>query len=189
MCTLNLINLQGFDESRIHAVPNKSLFASCHSFCPTRTSSDVCVLRAEGLSHCVMFVFICGRSMFGPPSSPAAVPRTRSVSESESTFGLPSSFSAPTFLKSFYQGSLGSLSSLADSGSLKRWEGGTQSTPLTLTQTHQPGTWQRGFHGWDWATEMHSLTLGGAVGCQTFLTPSFIVLVLRLVLSVPLFDA
>ncbi|RVE58294.1 hypothetical protein OJAV_G00207970 [Oryzias javanicus] len=52
-------------------------------------------------------------------SSPVAVPRTRSVSESESTFGLPSSFSAPTFLKSFYQGSLGSLSSLADSGSLK----------------------------------------------------------------------
>ncbi|XP_056281597.1 TBC1 domain family member 4 isoform X2 [Pseudoliparis swirei] len=52
-------------------------------------------------------------------SSPAAVSRTRSVSESESTFGLPSSFSAPTFLKSIYQGSLGSLSSLADSGSLK----------------------------------------------------------------------
>uniref|UniRef100_A0A8C7Y4A2 TBC1 domain family member 4 n=1 Tax=Oryzias sinensis TaxID=183150 RepID=A0A8C7Y4A2_9TELE len=45
--------------------------------------------------------------------------RTRSVSESESSFSLPSSFSAPTFLKSIYQGSLGSLSSLADSGSLK----------------------------------------------------------------------
>ncbi|XP_054470761.1 TBC1 domain family member 4 isoform X2 [Anoplopoma fimbria] len=52
-------------------------------------------------------------------SSPVAISRTRSVSESESTFGLPSSFSAPTFLKSIYQGSLGSLSSLADSGSLK----------------------------------------------------------------------
>ncbi|XP_074514822.1 TBC1 domain family member 4 isoform X3 [Sebastes fasciatus] len=52
-------------------------------------------------------------------SSPVAVSRTRSVSESESTFSLPSSFSAPTFLKSIYQGSLGSLSSLADSGSLK----------------------------------------------------------------------
>uniref|UniRef100_UPI0037E90F43 TBC1 domain family member 4 isoform X2 n=1 Tax=Semicossyphus pulcher TaxID=241346 RepID=UPI0037E90F43 len=52
-------------------------------------------------------------------SSPAAVSRTRSVSESESTFSLPSTFSAPTFLKSIYQGSLGSLSSLADSGSLK----------------------------------------------------------------------
>ncbi|KAM6934394.1 TBC1 domain family member 4 [Xenentodon cancila] len=51
--------------------------------------------------------------------SPVAVSRTRSVSESESSFSLPSSFSAPTFLKSFYQGSLGSLSSLADSGSLK----------------------------------------------------------------------
>uniref|UniRef100_A0A8C9XPG8 TBC1 domain family member 4 n=1 Tax=Sander lucioperca TaxID=283035 RepID=A0A8C9XPG8_SANLU len=48
-----------------------------------------------------------------------AVSRKRSVSESESTFSLPSSFSTPTFLKSFYQGSLGSLSSLADSGSLK----------------------------------------------------------------------
>ncbi|XP_033842560.1 TBC1 domain family member 4 isoform X2 [Periophthalmus magnuspinnatus] len=52
-------------------------------------------------------------------SSPVAVPRTRSVSESDSTFSLPSSFSAPTFLKSIYQGSLGSLSSLADSGSNK----------------------------------------------------------------------
>ncbi|XP_031144037.1 TBC1 domain family member 4 isoform X3 [Sander lucioperca] len=51
--------------------------------------------------------------------SPIAVSRKRSVSESESTFSLPSSFSTPTFLKSFYQGSLGSLSSLADSGSLK----------------------------------------------------------------------
>uniref|UniRef100_A0A671UUS0 TBC1 domain family member 4 n=1 Tax=Sparus aurata TaxID=8175 RepID=A0A671UUS0_SPAAU len=52
-------------------------------------------------------------------SSPVVVSRTRSVSESESSFGLPSSFSTPTFLKSIYQGSLGSLSSLADSGSLK----------------------------------------------------------------------
>uniref|UniRef100_A0AAX7TTH1 TBC1 domain family member 4 n=1 Tax=Astatotilapia calliptera TaxID=8154 RepID=A0AAX7TTH1_ASTCA len=55
-------------------------------------------------------------------SSPVAVSRTRSVSESESsssTFSLPSSFTAPTFLKSFYQGSLGSLNSLPDSGSLK----------------------------------------------------------------------
>uniref|UniRef100_A0A4W6DDK3 TBC1 domain family member 4 n=1 Tax=Lates calcarifer TaxID=8187 RepID=A0A4W6DDK3_LATCA len=52
-------------------------------------------------------------------SSPVAVSRTRSVSESESSFSLPSSFSAPTFLKSIYQGSLGSLSSLTDSGSFK----------------------------------------------------------------------
>ncbi|XP_023286413.1 TBC1 domain family member 4 isoform X2 [Seriola lalandi dorsalis] len=52
-------------------------------------------------------------------SSPVAVLRKRSVSESESSFSLPSSFSTPTFLKSFYQGSLGSLGSLADSGSLK----------------------------------------------------------------------
>ncbi|MEQ2159105.1 hypothetical protein GOODEAATRI_019139, partial [Goodea atripinnis] len=43
-----------------------------------------------------------------------AVSRTRSVSESESSFSLPSTFSAPTFLKSFYQGSL------TDSGSFKR---------------------------------------------------------------------
>ncbi|XP_067371272.1 TBC1 domain family member 4 isoform X2 [Channa argus] len=48
--------------------------------------------------------------------SPVAVLRTRSVSESESSFSLSPSFSAPTFLKSFYQGSLGSL---ADSGGLK----------------------------------------------------------------------
>ncbi|XP_055360776.1 TBC1 domain family member 4 isoform X2 [Betta splendens] len=49
-------------------------------------------------------------------SSAGAVARKRSVSESESSFSLPSSFSAPTFLKSFYQGSLGSL---ADGGSPK----------------------------------------------------------------------
>uniref|UniRef100_A0A3Q2EJ49 TBC1 domain family, member 4 n=1 Tax=Cyprinodon variegatus TaxID=28743 RepID=A0A3Q2EJ49_CYPVA len=49
-------------------------------------------------------------------TSHVAVTRTRSVSESESSFSLPSTFSAPTFLKSFYQGSLGSL---ADSGSFK----------------------------------------------------------------------
>ncbi|KAM3607974.1 uncharacterized protein V6R79_017062 [Siganus canaliculatus] len=52
-------------------------------------------------------------------SSAVAVSRTRSVSESESSFSLPSSFYAPTFLKSIYQGSLGSLSSLTDSGGLK----------------------------------------------------------------------
>uniref|UniRef100_H3DBZ3 TBC1 domain family member 4 n=1 Tax=Tetraodon nigroviridis TaxID=99883 RepID=H3DBZ3_TETNG len=51
---------------------------------------------------------------------PRLSPQERaSVSESESSFNLPSSFSAPTFLKSIYQGSLGSLSSLADSGTLK----------------------------------------------------------------------
>ncbi|KAG9349555.1 hypothetical protein JZ751_028002 [Albula glossodonta] len=53
-------------------------------------------------------------------SSPVVISRTRSVSESESSFSLPTSFTAPNFLKSFYQGSLGSLSSLADSGTLKR---------------------------------------------------------------------
>ncbi|XP_068602053.1 TBC1 domain family member 4 [Brachionichthys hirsutus] len=59
-------------------------------------------------------------------SSPAPVSRTRSVSESETSFNLPSSFSAPTFLKSFY---LGSLSSLADSGSFKSNGEGQKKTP------------------------------------------------------------
>ncbi|XP_061698015.1 TBC1 domain family member 4 isoform X2 [Syngnathoides biaculeatus] len=57
-----------------------------------------------------------------PQSSPAAASRARSLSESQSS-GPPSStsssFSAPTFLKNIYQGSLGSLSSLTDSGSIK----------------------------------------------------------------------
>lgn len=70
--------------------------------------------------------------MFGSPSPAAVSSRTRSVSESESSFSLPSSFSAPTFLKSIYQGSLGSLSSLADSGSLKRWEGVVKQPPPPL---------------------------------------------------------
>ncbi|XP_048094959.1 TBC1 domain family member 4 isoform X4 [Alosa alosa] len=51
--------------------------------------------------------------------SPMAPRRKRSVSESESTFSLPPSFSTPSFLKSFYQGSLGSLGSLSDLGPLK----------------------------------------------------------------------
>ncbi|XP_057708066.1 TBC1 domain family member 4 isoform X2 [Corythoichthys intestinalis] len=55
-------------------------------------------------------------------SSPRAASRTRSLSESQS-FTPPSSFSAPTFLKSIYQGSLGSLSSLTDSGSIKSGNG------------------------------------------------------------------
>uniref|UniRef100_A0A8C2D2C0 TBC1 domain family member 4 n=1 Tax=Cyprinus carpio TaxID=7962 RepID=A0A8C2D2C0_CYPCA len=46
-----------------------------------------------------------------------------SVSESESYFSLSSSFHTPTFLKTFYQGSLGSLASLSDSGSLKSGNG------------------------------------------------------------------
>uniref|UniRef100_A0A8C2D208 TBC1 domain family member 4 n=1 Tax=Cyprinus carpio TaxID=7962 RepID=A0A8C2D208_CYPCA len=49
--------------------------------------------------------------------------RVRSVSESESYFSLSSSFHTPTFLKTFYQGSLGSLASLSDSGSLKSGNG------------------------------------------------------------------
>ncbi|RXN03191.1 TBC1 domain family member 4-like isoform X2 [Labeo rohita] len=49
--------------------------------------------------------------------------RVRSVSESESYFSLSSSFHTPTFLKTFYQGSLGSLASLSDNGSLKSGNG------------------------------------------------------------------
>lgn len=90
-------------------------------------------LRAP-LSFCAMFIFLLlfidlfiyflfetkrkypvGILCLARPS-PATL-RARSVSESESSFGLPSSFSAPTFLKSIYQGSLGSL---ADSGNHKR---------------------------------------------------------------------
>ncbi|XP_062861487.1 TBC1 domain family member 4 isoform X2 [Trichomycterus rosablanca] len=52
-------------------------------------------------------------------SSQVRVPRKRSVSEGESSFSLPSSFSAPTFLKSFNLGSFSSLASLPDSASLK----------------------------------------------------------------------
>uniref|UniRef100_A0A8K9X6Y3 TBC1 domain family, member 4 n=1 Tax=Oncorhynchus mykiss TaxID=8022 RepID=A0A8K9X6Y3_ONCMY len=55
-------------------------------------------------------------------SSPVPYSRTRSVSESESNFSLSSSFSAPTFLKSFYQGSFGSMGSLADTRTL--WSNG-----------------------------------------------------------------
>nr|XP_046215158.1 TBC1 domain family member 4 isoform X1 [Oncorhynchus gorbuscha] len=55
-------------------------------------------------------------------SSPVPTSRTRSVSESESNFSLSSSFSAPTFLKSFYQGSFGSMGSLADTRTL--WSNG-----------------------------------------------------------------
>ncbi|XP_034043124.1 TBC1 domain family member 4 isoform X3 [Thalassophryne amazonica] len=57
-------------------------------------------------------------------SFPAGFSRVRRASESESTFILRSSFSTPTFLKSFYQGSLVSLSSLADSGTPKSTEDG-----------------------------------------------------------------
>ncbi|XP_028447845.1 TBC1 domain family member 4 isoform X1 [Perca flavescens] len=82
--------------------------------------------------------------------SPVAVSRKRSVSESESTFSLPSSFSTPTFLKSFYQGSLGSLSSLADSGSLKsngegrkRTLSGCSSDSVSLPQTPRRVSWRQ----------------------------------------------
>ncbi|XP_026232533.1 TBC1 domain family member 4 isoform X2 [Anabas testudineus] len=81
-------------------------------------------------------------------SGPVAVTRTRSVSESESSFSLPSAFSAPTFLKSFYQGSLGSL---ADSGSLKsngegrkRTLSGCSSDSLSgLPQTPRRVSWRQ----------------------------------------------
>ncbi|XP_053184221.1 TBC1 domain family member 4 isoform X1 [Scomber japonicus] len=72
-------------------------------------------------------------------SSPVAVSRTRSVSESESSFSLPSSFSAQSFLKTFYQGSLGSLSSLADSGSLKSNGEGRKRTLSTCSSDSVSG--------------------------------------------------
>uniref|UniRef100_A0A8C1IJF5 TBC1 domain family, member 4 n=1 Tax=Cyprinus carpio TaxID=7962 RepID=A0A8C1IJF5_CYPCA len=53
-------------------------------------------------------------------SSTVGFSRVRSVSESESYFSLSSSFHTPTFLKTFYQGSLASLS---DSESLKSGNG------------------------------------------------------------------
>lgn len=88
----------------------------------------------------------------GWPSPPVAVSsRTRSVSESESSFGLPSSFAAPTFLKSIYQGSLGSLSSLTDSGGLKRWEGVLRQPPHPCLDPN--AMTQRGWVGgtnWFW---------------------------------------
>lgn len=143
MCTDIVIYLQHFDQSIISS-PSAPLSSnnSITSFLSLFWSLISAPLVFFSLIHfcawtesslfCVMFFFICGHFMFGPPS-PVAVSRTRSVSESESsssTFSLPSSFTAPTFLKSFYQGSLGSLNSLPDSGSLKRWEGGAQATPL-----------------------------------------------------------
>ncbi|XP_058643139.1 TBC1 domain family member 4 isoform X1 [Onychostoma macrolepis] len=71
--------------------------------------------------------------------------RVRSVSESESYFSLSSSFHTPTFLKTFYQGSLGSLASLSDSGSLKsgneegrkRSLSGCSTDSLTLVPTRR----------------------------------------------------
>lgn len=89
------------------------------------------------------------------PSPTAVSSRTRSVSESESSFNLPSSFSAPTFLKSIYQGSLGSLSSLADSGTLKRWEGILRGAAPTCIR---PTCISRGQRGWvgEWAQTFYS---------------------------------
>ncbi|XP_075887234.1 TBC1 domain family member 4 isoform X3 [Nelusetta ayraudi] len=70
--------------------------------------------------------------------SPATL-RARSVSESESSFALPSSFSAPTFLKSIYQGSLGSLGSLADSGNHKSNGEGRRRTLSTCSSDSVSG--------------------------------------------------
>ncbi|XP_063069096.1 TBC1 domain family member 4 [Engraulis encrasicolus] len=80
-------------------------------------------------------------------SSPVGPRRKRSVSESESTltFSLPPSFSTPSFLKSIYQGSLGSLTSLSDLGNplksngegRKRTLSGCSNDSLT-TPTHTP---------------------------------------------------
>uniref|UniRef100_A0A8C1C5S5 TBC1 domain family member 4 n=1 Tax=Cyprinus carpio carpio TaxID=630221 RepID=A0A8C1C5S5_CYPCA len=55
-----------------------------------------------------------------------------SVSESESYFSLSSSFHTPTFLKTFYQGSLGSLASLGNGEGRKRSLSGCSTDSLTL---------------------------------------------------------
>ncbi|XP_051564440.1 TBC1 domain family member 4 isoform X2 [Myxocyprinus asiaticus] len=68
-------------------------------------------------------------------SSPVGISRARSVSESESSFSLHSSFHTPNFLKSFYQGSLGSLASLSDSGSLKSGNGECRKRSLSVCST------------------------------------------------------
>lgn len=101
--------------------------------------------------------------MFGSPS-PVAVTRTRSVSESESSFSLPSAFSAPTFLKSFYQGSLGSL---ADSGSLKRWEGVLRQTPF-LDPNAAARDLTNGICGRDWLIFAGMAVAIYALAVQTF---------------------
>ncbi|XP_057191786.1 TBC1 domain family member 4 isoform X2 [Triplophysa rosa] len=68
-------------------------------------------------------------------SSPVGISRVRSVSEGESTFSLSSSFHTPTFLKTFYQGSLGSLASLPDSGSVKSANGEGRKRSLSVCST------------------------------------------------------
>ncbi|XP_012689477.2 TBC1 domain family member 4 isoform X2 [Clupea harengus] len=84
-------------------------------------------------------------------SSPVFIPRKRSVSESESTFSLPPSFSTPSFLKSFYQGSLGSLGSFSDLGTLKSngegrkrtLSGCSNDSLITLTHTPRRVSWRQ----------------------------------------------
>ncbi|XP_017550678.1 TBC1 domain family member 4 isoform X1 [Pygocentrus nattereri] len=80
-------------------------------------------------------------------SSPISVTRKRSVSEGESSFSLPSSFTTPTFLKSFYQGSFSSLASLPDSPKSngegrKRTLSGCSSDSLT-TVTPRRVSWRQ----------------------------------------------
>uniref|UniRef100_A0A9J8BLU1 TBC1 domain family member 4 n=1 Tax=Cyprinus carpio carpio TaxID=630221 RepID=A0A9J8BLU1_CYPCA len=65
-------------------------------------------------------------------SSTVGFSRVRSVSESESYFSLSSSFHTPTFLKTFYQGSLGSLASLGNGEGRKRSLSGCSTDSLTL---------------------------------------------------------
>ncbi|XP_056611491.1 TBC1 domain family member 4 isoform X2 [Triplophysa dalaica] len=62
-------------------------------------------------------------------SSPVGFSRVRSVSEGETTFSLSSSFHTPSFLKTFYQGSLGSL---PDSGSVKSANGEGRKRSLSV---------------------------------------------------------
>ncbi|XP_029113829.1 TBC1 domain family member 4-like isoform X1 [Scleropages formosus] len=83
-------------------------------------------------------------------STPGDVTRTHSLSETEPSISLPYSFSAPNFLKSFYQGPLGSLGSLVDSSILRsNWEGrrrtitGCCGDPLNVTATARKISWRQ----------------------------------------------
>lgn len=139
----NVLYLQPFDHSWICLPPvplslNNSIARFLSLFWSLKSSSVFFSALTKSSFFCVMFfffyffVFFVGILCLARASPVAVFSRSRSVSESESSFSLPSSFSAPTFLKSIYQGSLGSL---ADSGSLKRWEGVLRQT-LTPTPIH-----------------------------------------------------
>uniref|UniRef100_A0A8C9WIT0 TBC1 domain family member 4 n=1 Tax=Scleropages formosus TaxID=113540 RepID=A0A8C9WIT0_SCLFO len=102
--------------------------------------------RAHTLSH----LPAKKRISFSEAQPPAAKAPTHSLSETEPSISLPYSFSAPNFLKSFYQGPLGSLGSLVDSSILRsNWEGrrrtitGCCGDPLNVTATARKISWRQ----------------------------------------------